>query len=176
LSFVSSFITTPWWILKRIATPRNGHSPLFHKLKRQICSHFLISLTVPCVSRNEIISHFFFSNQLKKRTALFFSSQSIKPCILMVTNWKPFCTINEFKYNLFGHLISTVCIRMNDYLNNKWEYNHIRLSISRCAFQQQQQKPTWPVLQAWVTMFTNNLDHCRKMFTECHKLLSYFLS
>ena len=140
MSFVSSFITTPWWILKRIATPRDGHSPLFHKLKLPIFSHFLISLTAPCVSRTEILSHFFFSNQLKKRTVLFFSSQSIKSFILMVANWKPFRTINEFTNNLFGYLFSTLCIRMSDHLNNKCECNQIRLSISRCSFQQQQQK------------------------------------
>ena len=33
LSFLSSFITTPWWMLKRIATPHDALYPLFHKLK-----------------------------------------------------------------------------------------------------------------------------------------------
>ena len=136
----------------------------------------------------------------------------------MVTNWKPFRKINEFTDNLFGYLMSTLCIRMSDYLNNKCECNHIRLLISRCSYQDvavftvfrlltdfvclynyefwlslykivrssvilllplfnnNKQKPTWSVLQAWVTILTHTLDHCRKMFTECHKLLSYFFS
>ena len=140
LFFVSSFITTPSWLLKWISTPRNALSPLFHKLKLspksfQFVPHFLRSLTVPCVSRNEIISNFYFSNQLKNVRRVF---SSIKPFILMVTKLKA-SSQNKWAYIQFIWTFDQYYLHTHEWpLEQTCEYNYIMLSNARCSFQDKQ--------------------------------------
>jgi hypothetical protein len=111
------------------------HKPKLSPKCFQFVPHFLRSLTVPCVSRSEIISNFYFSNQLKHVRRVF---SSIKPFILMVTKLKA-SSQNKWTYIQFIWTFNQYYLHTHEWpLEQTCEYNYIMLSNARCPFQDKQ--------------------------------------